>query len=42
MAKRIVWSIRAKTDRREILEYWHVEINLKPIAKNFSDTFRKP
>ena len=23
MAKAVVWSLRAKTDRRNILEYWH-------------------
>lgn len=41
MAKRIVWSIRAKTDRREILEYWHCRNKSKAYSQKLFRYFQE-
>ena len=39
MAKRIIWSKRAKEDRREILEYWIQTTGNKKHSLNLSKEF---
>jgi hypothetical protein len=34
MARQIIWTISAQTERREILEYWLKEISQRSSAKN--------
>lgn len=41
MAKRIIWSRRAKEERKEILEYWAKKTGDKVYSKKLSETFSK-
>ncbi len=41
MAKRIVWTLQAKEDRREILNYWYERTGNKKYSKKFSYQFRE-
>jgi len=40
MVKRIVWSRRAKDERREILEYWHQRNKSKVYSKKLFRLFQ--
>ncbi|WP_114777523.1 type II toxin-antitoxin system RelE/ParE family toxin [Botryobacter ruber] len=41
MAKRIVWSLQAKEDRREILEYWFKRTGNKKYSQKLAHQFRE-
>ncbi|BCB95198.1 hypothetical protein JZK55_01200 [Dissulfurispira thermophila] len=39
MAKRVVWSLNAKNERRQILEYWHLRNGNKNYSRKLSREF---
>ena len=41
MAKRIVWSLQAKDDRREIMTYWFKRIGNKKYSQKLAYQFRE-
>jgi toxin YoeB len=41
MAKRVIWSKRAKEDRKEILEYWVKRTGDKVYSRKLSKRFRE-
>ena len=41
MAGRIIWSIKAKDERRLILEYWHKRNGNKNFSKKLAKEFRE-
>ncbi len=41
MAKRVTWSLRAKDERREILEYWAERTGDKTYSRKLAKTFRE-
>lgn len=41
MAKRVIWSKRAKEDRQEILEYWLERTGDKVYSRKLSKRFRE-
>nr|WP_295931294.1 type II toxin-antitoxin system RelE/ParE family toxin [uncultured Dyadobacter sp.] len=40
MAKKIIWSVRAHTDRKEILEYWIKRNKSKTYSRKLNDLFK--
>ncbi len=40
MAKEIIWSLRAKEDRRKILEYWHERNKSKVYSRKLFKIFQ--
>ena len=41
MAKRVIWSLRAKEERREILEYWVERTGDKTYSRKLARAFRE-
>lgn len=41
MAKRVTWSLRAKDERREILEYWAERTGDKTYSRKLAKNFRE-
>ena len=41
MVKRVIWSERAKNERREILEFWRKHSGNKTFSKKLSKEFRE-
>jgi toxin YoeB len=41
MAKRVIWSLRAKEDRRKILEYWEERNGDKIYSRKLAKEFRE-
>ncbi|MBI3501859.1 MAG: type II toxin-antitoxin system RelE/ParE family toxin [Bacteroidetes bacterium] len=41
MAKRIIWSVKAKHERRSILEYWFIHNGNKNYSRKLSKQFRE-
>lgn len=41
MAKRVVWSLRAQSDRQAILEYWHAKNGTKTYSNKLAAEFRE-
>ena len=41
MAKQIIWSLRARNDRKEILNYWRVHNQSAVYSKKLNDLFKK-
>ena len=41
MAKRIIWSQKAQSDRREILEYWRNRTKSSSYSKKLDSLFRE-
>jgi plasmid stabilization system protein ParE len=39
MAKRVIWSLRARNDRKAILEYWHTRNGNKNYSKKLAAEF---
>lgn len=39
MAKRLVWSFRAQSDRKEIFEYWNKRNKSKTYSRKLNDLF---
>lgn len=41
MAKRVIWSLRAQSDRQAILEYWHTRNGTKNYSNKLAAEFRE-
>jgi toxin YoeB len=41
MAKKVIWSVRAQTDRKQILEYWRQGNKSNSYSKKLDDRFRE-
>ena len=41
MAKKVIWSIRAQSDRKHILEYWRQRNKSDTYSKKLDDHFRE-
>ena len=41
MAKRVIWSLRAKAERQEILEYWFKRNGNKNYSRKLAGEFRE-
>jgi toxin YoeB len=41
MAKKIIWSLRAQQDRKEILSYWEVRNTSDTYGKKLNELFKK-
>ncbi len=41
MAKRVIWSLRAQSDRKAILEYWHTRNGNKKYCRKLAAEFRE-
>ncbi len=41
MAKKVIWSLRAQNDRREILEYWIKRNKSKIYSRKLAELFRQ-
>lgn len=41
MAKQVVWSLRAQTDRKEILKYWLVRNKSNAYSKKLNQLFKE-
>jgi len=42
MAKRVIWSLRAQSERLEILEYWHKRTGNKRYSGKLAAEFKEP
>lgn len=41
MAQRVIWSLQAQHDRKEILSYWRTRNNSNIYSKKLNDLFKK-
>lgn len=41
MAKKVIWSLRAQNDRKEILEYWINRNKSKVYSRKLADLFKE-
>jgi toxin YoeB len=41
MAKRIIWSLKARDERQAILEYWHLRNGNKTYSRKIAEEFRE-
>jgi plasmid stabilization system protein ParE len=41
MAKQVVWSLRAHTDRKEILNYWRLRNKSNSYSKKLNQLFKE-
>jgi plasmid stabilization system protein ParE len=41
MAKRVIWSVRARDERQAILEYWNIRNGNKDYSRKIAEEFRE-